>query len=796
MVGPIVNGQEHGSITGKDGPKKDGNTLVAPDNVIINEQAARTVYDRLRKNHRKRCWTYERIQGMLDGNPPYNPAALRRAGLSDMSNVNWKDGDSIYRSVALAYWSLFNDVQNIAEFGVDFGDDPGLKAQWGQILSEEWDRTIRSWPEFNKHMSFHQSEVLKFGISLILWPDENSWQFKPINVKSFLVPDQTNNSIEDLTLLIAEQEYTAQFLWNVWEQAKERPNSEWDADSLGDLLLRLANISDQERRSRGINDCADLQKLIRNGDLFYDALYNDNIQLCSIFSKEFDNKISHHIIHPDLATENPLFFADRQYDSIRDAMIYFTFMPGEETIHSNKGLGHNIFSAVEAITQLDCSVLDQGKRAGSLLIKSGPSRGKDDRQIRFVHGGVIDVGEAEIEQNSMGNNVAQTVEVSRYFKQKIFANNNISGQDPAFADRNIQSARQIQIQATKEARIQKNMIAHYYDTLDHFFRELVRKMLWQSSGDAGYEYVKIWKDRCISRGVPPELFEISKAELQPNGLPEYLEINATRSAGSGSQIADQIEMKEVMAILPTLGERGRIAALRDFISAFRGFRYVDRYFPVEDQDKQPVGADTIASIENNQLSEGKQIIVSPDNNHPVHIPNHIRLMRDYMDLYNQDSQAQFDQTTNILQKVDDVFSVTVPHTVKHLFFLQSDPTRRTEFEKWNAEFAVLANFGDQIAHNAQRQRESEARKAQELQQAQAEQDAQNTPEHIKARGEIERKDKKLNADIQRDKVRDSYKFALEREKIANKDVLDKYKTIKELSIKAAKELADTGKPNA
>ena len=783
-----IDSQQPGSITGKDGIKTDGRgKLDEPDNVIPSESAARTVYDRLKHNHIKRCYTHERIQGMIDGNPPYNPKSLARAGLSDMCNVNWKDGDSIYRSVALAYWSLFNDVETMIDFKLNLAQDEGLNSEWGKILSQEWDRTIRSWPNFSKHMSFHQGELLKFGLNAIIWPDERDWRFKPVNSKKFLVPDQTANDIDELSTIAIEHHYTAQFLWGIYENAPD--NGHWDKESLGEILFQLSTISDEEFANSGAG-CAEIQRRIRNGDTFYDALYNDDITLVSIFQKEYEGGITHMMIHREISTSEKIYEYDRQYKSFREAVMYFSFQPGEETIHGNKGIGHSIFSSVEAITQLDCSVLDQARRAGSLLLKSGPSRGRDERAIKFVHGGIIDIGEADIQQNTMGNNVAQTVEVSRYFKQKIFANNSIAGQDPSSADRNIQSVRQVQIQATKEAKVQKNMIAHYYEQLDHLFREIVRKMLRAKKSYPGFEYVGVWIDRCIARGVPKEIFDIGKAKLSPDGLPTYLEVFATRSAGSGSQIADQLEMQQIMQILPTLGERGRKAALKDYISSFRGHRYVSRYFPPEDQQQQPTGDDTIASIENNQFSEGKQVVVSPDNNHIIHMTNHMRMMKEIVQAYQQDPQGQVDEKTTLLQKTDEILRVAGPHFVKHLFFAGQDPTRLAEIQQLNAEWAVIANFGDMIAVNANRQREADLAKLQRQQEALAQQEAQGTPEHIKARGQIEIAARKLEAQIERDRTRDRFKFALQAEQLRNKEALDVQRTAKELAIQATKELGE------
>jgi len=792
MVG-VSKDSTHVTVAGggKEAPAVVGNSLDFPKNVIPTPTAARTVYTRMKHRHLQRCWTYTRIQGMLDGNPPFNAKEMARAGLSDMCNVNWKDGDAIFKSVALAYWSLFNDVEHIIEIRLSFGDDKGKNALWGKILSEEWDRVVRSWPNFDKFMGTHQAELLKFGLNAFIWKDERDWRPSPTNIKGTLYPDQARDDIDSLTTIALEFEYDAQFLWGVFQEAVDKPGGHWNAEALGQILWETALIDDKSHFN--MEGCSELQAKIRNGDLFLEDLYNDDIRLVSIFQKEYNtNKITHQTIHHRITTTEFPYMFDGQYNNFREAMMYFTLTPGNDTIHANKGLGHSILPAVESVTQLDCSVLDQARRAGSLLLKGGPTRGQDQRQVRFVHGGHFDVGEAEIIQNSMGNNIGQTVEASKYFKQKIFANNNISGLDPAFADRNIQSAREVQIQATKEAKIQKNTISHYYGQLDHLFREMTRKMLVSFSGNPGHEYVEVWKKRCIKREVPEEVFNIASSDKSPDGLPEYMEIFATRSSGSGSQIADQIETQEIMAMLPVLGERGRIAALEDRIAALRGYRSIPRYFPPEDQTRQPTGDDTQASSENNWFAEGRQVVVSPDNNHAVHVPNHIRTMRDWMEIYNQNPQAMFDDTTGVtmLQKVDEVFAVAGPHFLKHLFFLSQDPTRSAITERARAEWAVLSNFGDMIANNAKAQRDAEERRTQEQIEEQAREDEQNTPDHIKARGEVARKDKMVELDHVRNTKRDRLKFGEARVRLENDAKNQELKTVNELAIKAQKELVD------
>ena len=820
---------------GVEGITEEDGKPTAPDMSIPTAQAALTIYKRLRENNLNRVGAYQKIQGMLDGNPPYNPANMIKAGLSDMCNVNWKDGEALYKSAALAYWSLFNQVEFIAEFDVTLEKpEPGTlgtgegyvpdvnavmqqseqteqtvefmqkqqmeefaqrtstatsakkaaveqNAEYGKILSEEWNRVIRSWPSFNKRMNFHQGELLKFGVNAIIWADERDWRFDPVSVQNFLVPDNTENDIERIELFCIEKSYSARYLWDIYNKALSNPKGVWNASVLGDLLVRVANLDAYDSATA---TPLTLQNKLRQGDVHYDSIYNDDIKLISIFVKEYsDDSFSHLIIHPTILLEDFLYFNYKQYKNISEAFTYFTYSPGENMLHSNKGLGHSIFAAVEAITQLDCSLLDQAKRGGSLLLRSNPGRGADDRQVRFIPGGVVDIGECEVAQNTMGANIQATAETSQYFRRKIQENNNIAGADPSSADRDVQQATVVQMNVTNEARIQRNVISHYYDSLDRFFREIVRKMLVSKPTYPGYKYVKSWKDSCIKRGVPKEVFDINTEEVTPEGLPSHLNVSATRSAGAGSQAADVMEMQLIMSLLPQLGQRGRLNAMQDYIAAVRGWRYKDRYMPASDRDAQPTGHDTIASIENNQFADGKQVTVSPDNNHLIHAQNHIRMMQDWMQMYMQDSEAMWEDTT-LLQKVHEVFAAAGPHFVKHLLILSQDPVNKAAYKQLNAQWAAVANFGDMIAHNATRQREADLQRAAEAQALEQKQRELNTPEQIKARGQVLTNNMKVLEDIKRDKLADSRRFALDMERLRQDAYVQRAKSAAEIALKA------------
>jgi len=776
----------------------------APRHRIPTAWAANTVYTSMRNSHIRRAKTFAKIQGMVDGNPPYGRDSVKRGGLLATSNVNWRDGEAVVESVALAYWSLLNEVQYIARFSTDIGD-PYQNPVIGEIVSEEFDKVLRSWDKFQTLMSQHQLDLIKFGVSFVFWKDERDWRFEVADVWRFLVPEKTRNHEDYMTVVAIEHVMSAQELWDIVE--KDNPKG-WDQDVVKAILIYAAQLKDKKQYSNQY--FAELQRRIRNGDVRVDEIYNDDILMVSLFVKEFDGSVSRGMFQPylpgltsskgvmDLDQRNFAYFMPNQYSSMTEAFKLFTFTEGEQYVHGNKGIGHRIFNTIEGMSQLDNSLMDAARRSATVLVRTRSGRNRDLKQIQFVHGGFVDVGEAEFVQNLMGSNLASNVQASQYFRAKMEANNNISGAFMNSPDGKPRTLGEVRFQATKEAKVQKNRIAHYYEQLDYFLREIFRKMLQNKSDSV----VSLFIDRCIKRGVPEEFFELTSENEGQNGLPAHVELQAVRASGSGSQVADQIETQTMMQILPTLGEKGRKAVLQDFVAANRGYRYIDRYLPEEDNQNLPGNEDNLASIENNQLEKGEMVVVSSDNNHAIHAQRHIERMTQLAQGFNEAESAAREsgsQTPQLdaekfgnysLEEIDVAFQTLGPHFVRHLIFLSQDPTRKSLAQSLMARWAILANFGDKIANNAQEARLSEQRN---IQKQQEELNSMDMEERVKMR-EVEMaaniKMAKLRADIQRGATRDQLQYLLARQKVSFENDVKKAKAISEIGTNQAKAAAD------
>lgn len=738
--------------------------LEAPDNIIKSPQSARAIYSRLREDHVKRISLYAAIEGLIAGNPPYDPQVLAQNGLSHISNFNTMEARSFFERAAQAYWNLLNQAETLIKFtltGSDY-DNPQAR-EWEQIMSEEWDHVVRKWPQFYTRMNILSGQLVKLGISPAFFPDEKDWQWETIELSKFYLPDQSQSDLQNLTCLAVESYLTVQYLFDVYEEAKdsEASNKEypWSSEELERLLLWLGNTFNKAG-STSFSNVMELQQKVQSGDLSSYLSISDSVRIISLFQKEYDGSISHYKFHRDLATsEDFLFFADRQYESFAEALAIFTASPGEHTVHSNRGFGHKMFSVAQGKLQLDCSIMDAAKWASTPMIK-GLAGTKDFQQIRFYPGVPTNIGQSEFVANNMGSNINQLVGASQYFSQQMQFNIANSGDDPGLPDRDqgSKSPTEFKARAFKEFGVLKNNIAHYYDQADRLFQEMVRKQLRAKEGYPNYDYVAEWKNRCIDRGVDKRVFDYNPDKLSPWGLPRHLECKATRVAGDGSTVALLMGLQEIMPMASMFGPREAKALKRLWIIATFGPEYVSTFQQDSDRADEEAGGASLAAVENGIMKLSQSPVFSKDNEQRSHYGTHMALAEYLIQAIQQQQMSPID--------ADKVFSVLMPHLSEHFNALMQSIFDRAFAEQQKDTFIKVEKYAQYNRQNAARMYQAEIRKRQEDEQATQEVMSDAQRKDFVVQKDAQRADFKVQAQVERAKEANTTRAEVMREKVS------------------------------
>lgn len=703
---------------GTEGPlrgviKQDyNNSLTAPTNIVQTLTAARAIYEQVRLDNLKRLELFASIEGLIQGNPPYDPLELEQAGLSHVANFNNLDGTSRYEKGALAFWNLLDATEYLAKF--EFYDENNPEFQgYADILARNFDKVVREWKSFVRHFCCFTGQLIKFGYTALMWPDERDWRWEPIETARLFLPNQCSTDTNLITSIFIESVFTVQYLWAVYEEFKDKKKDEspWNMDALKSFLVFRANTWLKTASNSQITDIFQLQQRIQNGDTTLNWVYTDEVRLITLFQKEYSGKISHYIFSRfDPAPAAPtgssgfLYSVDDQYDSLDRAFALFTANPDKFTVHSNLGLGHKIFAPCQATMQVDNDIVNMTRLSSTPFISSPNLGGRDFEPIVVRPGVPTNIGGAQFVQNNLGANIEQLVGANNYLLGKLTRNLVNSGDDPEFPDthKGSQSDRQAQRQDYREQGVLKNNIAHFYTQFDHVLENMLYLMQNSKKEYPGYDEAERWKTLCINQGVPEILFEVDR-----EGKSKYFCIKASRVAGDGSTLGLMNGLQNVSPFAGGFSAEGSRNFLKDIVRTGMGADYVSRYLGKSEPDESAGGA-SLAQVENIVMKGGESPTFSPDNEQRSHILSHIELAKYVINLRTQQQMSAVD--------ADKIFTNLIPHLGEHIQFTARNPLQQNFLGQVIEPWKEIQTYAELNRKNARNELEAELRKRQEQEQ--------------------------------------------------------------------------------
>lgn len=781
---------------------QDGDKLRAPKHIVSTVQGARSLFERTRQQHLARIQLYAQIEGLIEGNPPYDYEELAQKKLDHIANFNPLDANAVYEKSALLYWNALQQSETLCSITIH---DPSPEARHAaNIMAKHWTDVVKLWPSFYTAYNTLTGQLVKLGLSPVLWSDERDWRWRTIETSKFYVPDQTQSDVELLTYVFVESYFTVQYLWQVYEDYKKykasqendesskedyESKSPWKIEELERLLLFFANTYAKSNNMESFMDLMDLQQRIQNLDLTYDTIFSDSIRLVSMLQQEYDEDkdehyVSHYMFHRYFEAGDFLFCAGNAYDKLQDALLIFTASPGAITLHSNKGVGHKLFSIAQATMQLDCSTVDMAKWSATPILQGPANTTQDMQGVQLIPGVPTYIGSAQFVQNQLGANINQLVSTSTYLSNKLQMNIANSGDDPSVpdADKGSMSIGEVRLRSFREFGIPKNTISHFYSQADVLIRNMFKRMYYSKPGYPGYEYVKEWKRRCERDGVPPEMFDYTAEDLQDplTGIPQKFTVKASRIAGDGSTLGRILGLQEYSALLGGNigGPREQREFKREAILSIFGLDAIPTFMQESDEGDERAGGASLAAVENAVMVGGQPVIVSPDNDHRAHFIVH---MQKGMEIIQQLQQQQITPV-----QASPVFEQLVPHTGEHFQLLAIDIFNRAFVEENKKAFEQLSEYARLNKKNAEAMIKAQIRKQQE-DQAKTQQvmdDAER--KDFTARRDADRKDFQVQATVNRADKANETRGALEAEKTRAKITNDRIETLAEVGIEKIK----------
>ena len=689
-------------------------------NRISTASDAYQVWNYMLRSHLGGAFIRALIQGLMDGNKPYSEAERKKMGRGWESNANFGEARAIHDRKLAAFWEIMVEVPQIATAHIRDTepfrpDQPQLQSEWAQIISEELSTMVMEWPDFFNEICLALSQFIKFGTGPCFWRDQKDWRFKAMLSGNLLVPGFSRSAVDKLEFCAMRDSFTPNWLFeNVADASvsKRAARLGWNVEHVRDVIMKVCKAGgtstpDQQQTS----NWETFQLKLKANDLTVTS-ENDEIRVVSLLIKEVagEQKISHYIFFEDQQMDQFMYEKDNAFDCFEDQLHVFFYDLGDGYWRSVKGLGHRIFNHVTLSNQWVNETINAGKLAASVIVQQNGQSQETFNSKRWGPFTILPQSCTPVQQSFVPN-LKSMSELREMLMTILNQNTGIYQMQQMGQSGPMRTAREVQIQAMQESRLEKNDMNIFYIQLDRLWKQMWKRIArpGYKKSDPGGEEVARFRERCLKRGVPKEMLAFEKVEVV-----------ATRALGLGSPVMRDVVTNELVQMSPMFDERGRRNAIRDRTAALVGYRMVDRYSPAVNMDQMPTDARSFAQVENNLMKEGEVPLVGVDQNHVAHLMQHVSLI----DVIAQAWQQQPEKVD--VEKLAPAAVQDMQHISDHLQYILRDPTRMRVAKEIMGHLKQLMPVIAQLRLAA----EKIAKQKQKEQQAQMAQTQGMTPEMI------------------------------------------------------------------
>jgi hypothetical protein len=664
----------------------------APSCRLRDAEQARSLFLKLYEADNEGSRNRAAIESMFDGHPPYKEDQLRMLGQAFRCNLNFGEASAIFEKAMSGYLDLTNAVEYLAVIRVSYGD-PSKRLEYGQIISQEFDRLLKGWTEFEFNFQRLCAFFVKQGVGFAYFDNPNDWRWHVGSLNDFKVP-RLSKPVEDANeVCFIERGYPVHMMYRFIQNETDARAAGWNVGETRDAILR-ATTEDTSSRS----NWEKFAMQMKNNDLSAGYGSQREVRVVHALVKEFDGSVTHSIFSRDGTSNVFLFEKKKAYPSMSRAYVIFPYGTGNGSIHSIRGLGYKLFPHIQVSNRLRCQIVDGAMFSSSLALQ--PMDAESANDIGLTYFGPLSVlpPNFKVVEKGIPNFAANALPILREMGMTMTNNvgtYNVQELNPQTGTERTKF--EVQAQLSQQAVLSVSAMNLFYIPWGRLLKEMVRRVCDPNyrQSDPGGREVFDFRLRLLKRGVPLEALEHIES------------VKPMRAVGYGSEGMRLMAYDEFLNMSGMFDEAGRRNLVRDRIAARVGYDQADRYAPPPVD--RPTDDQKIAELENASLQAGIPQSVTGIEMHKDHLMIHLTMM--------QQLQAMLESGVIGLPQIVAAGQVSLVHCDAHLQIMSTDEYRKEEVEFFAQTLAEAQRMFDEHVSALQSQM-AEQQKAMEDQMAQ------------------------------------------------------------------------------
>ena len=603
-------------------------------------EAVTSVYRKLTEDDLLESKRRLKIRRLYDGNLPYSEQQLAAMGLRNLTNINFNGLKGTVDGRADAILKLQSDTANLVELRPVARELAGPEAERvADVVAEEFSAMLRDNGLFIATLATMNKEADLHGLGPVVWP--GPLDYVPVALErgqvrfmeDALVPSSSND------LYMFETTLPPSFLQSVIDGGELSSMFGWDvveAKRVFESVFRDGEDTRVESASPvGTTPGEGAQSMIRRNIAAEDRQF-DRLHVVHVFVREvaWPRGITHIVVVPT-AKERFLYYRKNAYRTMDECFIWFPYSVKERFAREIRGLASFLYPIERLKNRLIGQYVDSAFRASSFVLTS-PQGGSQSRLTLREQGPytVLPPGVVPAAQQ-ITPDFQKLLVVPQILDQEA-AVATLGGYNQPIATTATRVFAGSPSRSTKaETEMQQKIITHRTeadfaqrkDVIDKICRQTFLRAVQLAALPpfmrADRPEIDDWLRRCALRQVPLEVI------LQ---IPEAYTISACRDLALGADgKASELDMF-YQQYAGDIDESGRRKIARKRALLRFGVKEADQIAPEVSRDQAPSDQASFATMENNQMKMGFQVVVGQDQWHWSHIPVHSQLLQEIVDM--------------------------------------------------------------------------------------------------------------------------------------------------------------------
>jgi hypothetical protein len=574
-------------------PAVDISTMQPGQRSVPTQAVAAQIIVKLVQDNRQRNLLNARIMSRYDAEKPWRDEILEQEGLSWKANFSTKPLPTLIDKVAPRFADALDKTRFLTSSALpDY--IPG-SAEKTRRFREEITKLIRGRRGWKNLIDELAQENALFGFCGVACLNEYDWFPKAFRQDEFFIPIGTKQNAEYCQLCVLKETILPH---DLFEQIKDHQSAHEAGYNVPNAVKAVNEASPQTIRSKYADWARVYEDLQRQLSLFGSFMQGASvIELWHVLATEVTGKVS----HSTYATNAfyPIFGRADRFESMTDAVAFFSFQQANGTMHGSKGIGREVYAMANVLDRARNEIVDRLQLAGKLVL-SGDQ--KHFRKFRMnVFGNAILISkEFEVSSQRIDGAVDPYIAMDSWLTGLLD-----------------QMAGSTTPKVFQGERVTKAAVDFYAARDDEKADSVIGRFLTQISDLVSMMQRRICKEQVDEPGAK----EVQKRLLS---IMSREELDLLANTPTIRTVADYTEMERQKIVV--IASEARANPLynqkkleREKISALLSSDFADTVLLPDDDPTEMAEQARTQQMENFILVQGQPVPVSPRDNHRIHL---------------------------------------------------------------------------------------------------------------------------------------------------------------------------------